>query len=89
MMSIDHLLSLVGLCIPLVLSVTGAAIRICGKLEKISAVLENMITKAECAALRQGCPARHQKAEISPRKRADASGSPSAAARRKRSRPRD
>lgn len=79
-MEIDRLISLMALCVPLVLSVAGAAIRICNKLEKISVVLENMMTRSECAILRVNCPALQR--EKSHCNNADASGSPISAARR-------
>ena len=57
-MSIDNVLALLTLCVPLVLSVTTAAVRICSKLEKISSALENMVSRSECIALRASCPAK-------------------------------
>ena len=56
-MSIGNVIALFALCIPVVLSVTGAAVRICSKLEKISAALENMMTRSECSFVRRECPA--------------------------------
>lgn len=83
-MSIANVLALFALCIPLVLSVTAAAVRICSKLEKISAVLENMVSRSECVALRNSCWMK----EPYYRKKAAASRSPASAARRKSSMPR-
>ena len=56
-MSIGNVIALFALCVSVVLSVTGAAVRICSKLEKISAALENMISRSECAFIRRECPA--------------------------------
>ena len=84
-MSIDHLISLLALCIPLILSVTGAAIRICSKLEKISVALGSMTTKSECAVNRMDCPALQKKSFNRQRSRSAASRSLASAARRSNS----
>lgn len=88
-MSIADVISLFTLCVPLVLSVTGAAVRICRKLEKISAALENMVCRTECLALRESCPALTGNGKRYQRSNAAASASPAAAARRRKSIARD
>lgn len=56
-MSISEVISLLALCVPLVLTITAGAVRICSKLEKLSVILENMVSRHECAAWHQNCPA--------------------------------
>lgn len=87
-MSTANVISLLTLCVPVVLSVTGAAVRICSKLEKISAALENMVSRTECFNLRENCPALYWKKTSSQRNKAAASASPASAARRRKSIPR-
>jgi hypothetical protein len=84
-MSIADVISLFALCMPLVLSVSGAAVRICSKLEKISAALENMVSRTECLALRERCPALTGRGKRHQRSNAAASASPAAAALRRKS----
>ena len=56
-MSISEVISLLALFVPLILSVTAGAVKICSKLEKISVILENMVSQQECTAWHQQCPA--------------------------------
>jgi hypothetical protein len=83
-MSTANVIALFAVCVPVVLSVTGAAVRICSKLEKISSALANMMTRAECSELRKNCPALLlPPVRKSQRKSSAASLSPAAAARRR------
>lgn len=83
-MSAGNVIALFALCVPVVLSVTGAAVRICSKLEKISSVLENMMTRSECGELRRSCPALQSRPrQKSQRRSSAASLSPASAARRR------